>query len=348
MNAALTGKSQYVFLRNNPLGHPMCRSVTRSPVDFRQGRRASDGLVAQGISSLDNCINSVAFNSQRLQEACKTKGVLELHLLQQEAASLSSQYQSCVPLEEMNVRQQEHRQFHVTPIKIAYEQNAMLYQCGYKSDDLSFFNRTVSGITTDISNYVSMMKIDDYNGIERISMNLKNDSQSLHIPQSQLSIQKPPLQQQLMQHRLLQQKRQILQKQGAMEACLSSRRQMLRQQSYKIAQNQQILPPLPFPLSEKESEDLLAFQQIVENQQMIDNPKSPTFSCSLVSPSNVLKTTHLHYNQPSPPLQLNENGAWANLPTNFNSCQINEISASHELCNKQVGHQVNINISQVL
>lgn len=73
-----------------------------------------------------------------------------------------------------------------------------------------------------------------------------------------------------MQHRLLQQKRQILQKQCAMthqagnnagvpnDAHSLSRRQMLRQASYKIAQQQPVLPPLP--LNETENKDLLAFQ----------------------------------------------------------------------------------------
>lgn len=153
-----------------------CRAVTRSPVDFREGRRASDGLVAQGLlSQVDNPLSSVAFNSQRLHEACKAKGVLELHLLQQEAAQLNSQYQSSVPADEMCVRQMQHSQFHVAPIKNDY------------------FNKTVSGLTSDINTYVGMMK---------------NDMAKHELIKEQ---QKPPLQQQLMQHRLLQQKRQILQ-----------------------------------------------------------------------------------------------------------------------------------------
>ena len=78
---SMSGKSPCSFLRNNPIGHytskGTCRAVTRSPVDFREGRRASDGLVAQGLSNqVDNSLNSVAFNSQRLHEACKAKGVL--------------------------------------------------------------------------------------------------------------------------------------------------------------------------------------------------------------------------------------------------------------------------------
>lgn len=303
------------------MGNPTCRAVTRSPVDFRLGRRASDGLVAQGIlNQPDSSMNSIAFNSQRLHEACKAKGFLELHLLQQEANALSSQYQSHVPQEELNVRQREHSQFHVTPIRAANsDHNAILLQCGYKYDDL--YMKSVSGISLDISNYVGMMKNElnenvELNGCKFLS-NVKGDQQG---QVNQMS--KPPLQQQLMQHRLLQQKRQILQKQGAMEASLS-RRQMLRQQSYKMAQNQQVLPPLPFPLSEKESEDLLAFQQIVENPDV-----------SIMN-SNHLKTAYLKSPALSPQLQANENGTWNNLP-NIGACHISEVVATHEIFHQQL------------
>lgn len=136
----------------------------------------------------------------------------------------------------------------------------------------------------------------------------------------------------------------ILQKQGALETGLSlSRRQMLRQQSYKIAQTQQILPPLPFPLSESESEDLLAFQQIVEN---------PSTSKKLI------KTTHLHNSaslspslSPQPPVVVTASdsaGMWNNLPSSLQaSCQISDASsnvntavAAHELFHQPLFHQV--------
>ncbi|KAK6173274.1 hypothetical protein SNE40_016755 [Patella caerulea] len=56
------------------------RSQTRSPVNFREGRRASDGLVAQGI---------IAFR-QRLRESMRAKGMLELR---QEHQQLQNLYQ---------------------------------------------------------------------------------------------------------------------------------------------------------------------------------------------------------------------------------------------------------------
>lgn len=307
------------------MGHlNSCRAVTRSPVDFRSGRRASDGLVAQGLfNQVESSPNAIAFNSQRLHEGLsKAKGVLELHLLQQEAASLSSKYQTCVPIEEINVRQREHSQFFGTPIKTVNDQNST-FHCAYKYEDSNYFNKTSTS-----GNYVGI-KNDDMSGL----CEMRHKSESPVINTTQSSMQKPPLQQQLMQHRLLQQKRQILQKQGALETCLS--RRMLRQQSYKIAQNQQVLPPLP--LNEKESEDLLEFHQKIENA-----------SCTIasVSSSNLLKTTYLH-NQISPSHyapQIGDSGIWNNLTNNLQSaCQITENLSANESCQSK---QDNFNWNQ--
>lgn len=319
---SLSGKSPCSFPRNNTqIAQASCRTV-RSPIDFRQGRRASDGLVAQGIlNQMEDDTNSVAF-SQRLHEACKAKGVLELNRIQKEAASLSSQYQSCLPQEEINVRQREHLKY-VTPLRSSHSNDSndiaslsSFYANKNATDDF-YFNKNVEGIASDISNYLGLVnsEIMKYENMEKV--------------------QKPPLQQQLMQHRLLQQKRQILQKQGALEtqAGLSRRHsQMLRQQSYKAAQNQQILPPLP--LSEKESEDLIAFQHIVENPD-------PSSSSNFVGCSGAMKSTHLHntsYISPSVSPQTvifqggDENGMRNILPKNlhnaFQSCQISDQNTS--------------------
>ncbi|XP_055302048.1 serine/threonine-protein kinase SIK1 isoform X4 [Sitodiplosis mosellana] len=122
------------------------------------------------------------------------------------------------------------------------------------------------------------------------------------------ALQKPPLQQQLMQHRLLQQKRQVLQKQVALENGLS-RRQMLRQQSYKLAQQQQVLPPLSLPLSEIESKDLLAFQALVEGSTpknshiyVSQTPKSSSLSPVLNGSPKMIKTSHIQQQTMQKPL----------------------------------------------
>lgn len=85
------------------------RNITRSPVDFREGRRASDGLVAQQVADATNGV--VAFNSQKFSEKTKAKGVLDMHLVQREAQRLQSQYPTRDPPEEMSQRQKQHNQY---------------------------------------------------------------------------------------------------------------------------------------------------------------------------------------------------------------------------------------------
>lgn len=253
-NRALVNK------HNNPLVYLSSaksgvRNLTRSPVDFREGRRASDGLVAQQLNQEAGGQNVIAFNSQKLSENTKAKGVLELHLVQKEAKKLKTQYQASVPLEEVVQMQKQHTQYlHLgekprVPKRISLPDN---------------YNYIPSGVVGGGSP--------------------EPDSSS----NSSGNLSKPPLQQ-LMQHRLLQQKRQILQKQSAMShqtnqnscsdaaAMLNlSRRQMLRQASYKIAQQTQILPPLP--LNNSENNDLMAFQAIVEGSKSLANSMTDSWN----------------------------------------------------------------------
>lgn len=217
-----------------------------------------------------------------------------MHLLQKEAAQLANQYQCNVPIDEMNVRQIQHSQFHISPKALnnknfhhdiinLYQMSALKMCDGYlsKAGDLAAFN-------------------------------LKGENGMV---EQSLPLQKPPLQQQLMQHRLLQQKRQILQKQVALENGLS-RRQMLRQQSYKIAQQQQVVPPIP--LNEIESEDLLAFQAIVEGP--VQSPQSP--NSDINGSPKIMKTTHIQ-------MQPNSDN-WNSLSGSMQTCQINESTMAHD------------------
>lgn len=102
-----------VFNKHNPLVHmssfKTTRNITRSPVDFREGRRASDGLVAQQVADSSNGV--VAFNSQKFSEKTKTKGLLDMHLVQREAQRLQSQYPTRETPEEVSQRQKQHNQY---------------------------------------------------------------------------------------------------------------------------------------------------------------------------------------------------------------------------------------------
>lgn len=315
-----------LLARHNPINYQSAnkncpRAMTRSPVDFREGRRASDGLVAQqAAQSNESQINNVAFNSQRLNEKDKAKGVLELHLVQKEAQKLKTQYQSSLPAEEMTQRQLQHNQFaasfspHYLDTKNPTQKRISLPE--------SFSYSSTSPPMPASPKMVSQMQ----------------EPAELCHGTSGTQGSKPPLQQQLMQHRLFQQKRQLLQKQMT-PANLSahelstlhslqvglSRRQMLRQQSYKIAQQQQILPPLP--LTETENRDLLAFQAIVEGPN-----RSPKHKVD----ENQEELAKIAY-QGSMEISImnkdrlgNEN--WSNLPSSLQTaCQISELAGRREM-----------------
>lgn len=268
----------------------------------REGRRASDGLVAQGIlqSSEYPIDATIAFNSQRLHEACKAKGVLELHLLQKEASKLNSQYQANVTMDEMTARQMQHIMFHDSP-KILHNKNGD-----------GHFNKA-----GDLAIYPC--KFETVRDMSKLAEQCN-------------ALQKPPLQQQLMQHRLLQQKRQVLQKQVAMENGLS-RRQMLRQQSYKLAQQQQVLPPLSLPLNEIESKDLLAFQALVEGATpksphlyVAQTSRSPSLSPVLNGSPKMIKTSHMQQSMQKPSLHspCHSNDSWNTISGSMKTCQISE------------------------
>ncbi|XP_045773985.1 serine/threonine-protein kinase SIK2 [Maniola jurtina] len=304
--------------RHNPINYQSAnkncqRSITRSPVDFREGRRASDGLVAQQAAQAnDSQKNTLAFNSQRLNENCKAKGVLELHLVQKEAQQLKTQYQSSLPAEEMTQRQIQHNQFaasytphyldtkHPTPKRISLPES---FNYSSTSPPMPASPKMVAAL---------------------------QDPLELAHGASLSQVSKPPLQQQLMQHRLFQQKRQLLQKQmtppnlpahdmGPLHSLQVglSRRQMLRQQSYKIAQQQQILPPLP--LTESENRDLLAFQAIVEDPNRMKGKGEESQEEAKFTYQGSMDIS-IHQDRLG-----NEN--WSNLPSSLQSaCQISELS----------------------
>lgn len=220
--------------RHNPIVHSQntgatklsTRSITRSPVDFRDGRRASDGLVAQhtlagdcapGMSNTSGYNNTHMFNNnQRLTESNKSKGVMELHLVQKEHEVLKNLYHSHLPHKEVSQRQIQHSEYRHTR-ESQVEKRSPVH----------------------LVKKISLPENLTYNPAES---------------------DKSSLQQQLMQHKIIQQKRHILQKQGAFQqSSLASdnqlnlalgKRQMLRQTSYKLAQQTQIVPPLP-PLGDE-------------------------------------------------------------------------------------------------
>ncbi|KAF6205252.1 hypothetical protein GE061_019420 [Apolygus lucorum] len=299
---------------------PKSRKITRSPVDFREGRRASDGLVAQhgttvnDGSSLTPPVNtSVAFNSQKLTESGKTKGVMELHLVQREHQALKTLYQSTVPPEEVVQRQIQHAEYRQRDSSMESRQQNIPKRISLP-ENFTFPN---ASIDSDILNNVATGSASN----------------------------KAPLQQQLMQHRLLQQKRQILQKQqGAFQPMatesgvnmmMNRQRQMLRQASYKLAQQTQIVPPLPihcdpdFPTIAEDSTNGASSSRLLgsldEKYQPLTESKYQSMADSKyqsLADSKYQTLSDVKYQ----PLDTSHTEQWNSLPNSFAVCQISDSS----------------------
>lgn len=111
-NYTLTPKA--IFNKHNPLdicNFKTTRNATRSPVDFREGRRASDGVVAQQVA--DEHTQEMTFNSQKYNEKAKSKYILNMELLQREAHELQNQYPRRGFKEEFLLRPKHHNQYPV-------------------------------------------------------------------------------------------------------------------------------------------------------------------------------------------------------------------------------------------
>ncbi|XP_019891073.2 serine/threonine-protein kinase par-1 [Musca domestica] len=213
-------------------------SDKRSPIHFREGRRASDGLVAQGIvSSTGPLHNGSAYGSYRYDTPNKRNGWLELQQLQREAHTLNSKYRSNLPMDEFNNCQFQHSQFYTLSNRIP----AMDFHPTYTShlmrtmDNMENFPEKNGGpFHPSLYHYMRMDATQNaYPGsLPRQDPNLILSQ--MNPATAMLPMQKPPLQQQLLQHRLLQQKRQLFQKQYALEAHLGRPHHLIREHSYKL------------------------------------------------------------------------------------------------------------------
>ncbi|XP_073834666.1 salt-inducible kinase 2 [Musca autumnalis] len=225
-------------------------SDKRSPIHFREGRRASDGLVAQGIVSATGPIhNGSAYGSYRYDTPHKRNGWLELQQLQREAHTLKSKYRSNLPMDEFNNCQFQHSQFYTLSNRIP----AMDFHPTYSPhlmramENMENFPEK-SGVPLHPSLY-HYMRMDAAaspypGGLPRQDPNLILSQ--MNTGTAMLPMQKPPLQQQLLQHRLLQQKRQLFQKQYALEAHLGRPHHVIREHSYKLSGH---APPALTPAS---------------------------------------------------------------------------------------------------
>ncbi|TMW48377.1 hypothetical protein DOY81_006547 [Sarcophaga bullata] len=217
----------------------------RSPIHFREGRRASDGLVAQGIVSATGPLhNGSSYGSYRY-DTHKRNGWLELQQLQREAHTLKSKYRSNLPLDEFNNCQFQHSQFYTLsnrmPVEFHQPYTPHLVRAIENMENMSDKNGTLH---PSLYHY---LRLDASNTAYAGNMT-RNHNENLQLynkmnATTMLPIQKPPLQQQLLQHRLLQQKRQLFQKQYALESHLLRPHHILREHGYKL--NAHVMPITP-------------------------------------------------------------------------------------------------------
>ncbi|GAB6018869.1 hypothetical protein CHUAL_000527 [Chamberlinius hualienensis] len=294
--------------RHNPI--EVERSATRSPVNFREGRRASDGLVAQGV---------IAFH-QRLCESKKVGGLMELNVVQQEHHHLQSMYRSNVTQEELAQWQMQHLQFS--------HNHYTLNGSGSHSQSVERSHIPLAKrISLPESSSVPFRKTI----INKLgsSCSAGNSTSEEALEENLQASNGRPLQQQLLQHRL-QQKRQILQKQSALQRQshsdhqLLSRRQMVRQASYKLAQQQPVMPPITPDVSLIDSTSFHDQTHNKISQHETFNPVSLDNNGLWQQqigdkPGNLKKGTNW----------VNYTGdlIWSQLPVSMDACHIDEIHA---------------------
>ena len=183
------------------------RKQTRSPVNFREGRRASDGLVAQGI---------FAFR-QRLQNGKRAPGMPELR---QEHQHLQHLYSNCMTNTQVQQMQMQHSEY----LEKSARQWSVEDQHHPKPRPPPLMKRmSLPSESFDIQPHRLLalkqsMKVeseirDKVVSQEDMSHQGAAQSSQFNPAMFEYPTQNKPLQQQLLQHRL-QQKRQTFQKQG--------------------------------------------------------------------------------------------------------------------------------------
>ncbi|XP_033757951.1 serine/threonine-protein kinase SIK1-like [Pecten maximus] len=248
------------------------RNQTRSPVNFREGRRASDGLVAQGI---------FAFR-QRLQNSMRAEGMIELR---EEHQNLQSLYSGVPSTEQVVALQQQHSEYMEKNCRQWSLEDSQHGQAPRPPRPL-MKRMSLPSETFDLQPHRLLaikqsMQVE--RELDRVTSNEELTQKGAAPPpfsqQYDYSMQNKPLQQQFLQHRL-QQKRQTLQKQTQLQhqfqqmhivpgdpSSLSSANQIpyigkprlsskhdelnhlsrppvIRKISYKLAQQQPVMPPM--------------------------------------------------------------------------------------------------------
>ncbi|XP_011213693.2 probable serine/threonine-protein kinase nek3 isoform X1 [Bactrocera dorsalis] len=314
----------------------------RSPIHFREGRRASDGLVAQGFVNSMTILNSgVGYGSYRY-DTRKQDCWLELQQLQKEVVSLKSKYRSNkIPLDDGGNYQFHSSQFYSIPNRLSLDLHHQFVQSPHTPRTPHLIRPQHSFETIDFpSPFINNVRFDASNlpmtSSARADMTLLCNI-------NPLVIQRQPLQQQLLQHRLLQQKRQLLQKQYALESHISRQQLMMREQSFKAGPPQQVAGQ-GLIASSFESAESCPPSDIFINGLNVFERASGKFQQSSIIPlpygptiNNYMKTSYIKQQSQdlslltmptkyTPPLSRHASETWSSLPTTVNSSQLKKSS----------------------
>ncbi|KAL5019560.1 hypothetical protein ScPMuIL_002452 [Solemya velum] len=288
------------------------RTQTRSPVNFREGRRASDGLVAQGI---------IAFR-QKLKETMRAQGMTELRQEHQEVdESLERAYSN--PPQPKSLRESAGRQWSLDEeeIKAPSSRTLMTKRMSLPSGSFDIQPHKLLALKQSMQVEREM---------DRVSSQEEVDKQPVSTGQTfEYLNQSKPLQQQLMQHRL-QQKRQAFQKHGQLHTnfqqlqinqCThmlphyqlpgpqpippvvslpdetnSVRPQVIRKISYKLAQQHTVMPPitmngsgLPWQQQQQQPQPQL---QNISSQGMMGYDQSNMMQLAMAGGVNTVPVVH--------------------------------------------------------
>ncbi|XP_069965534.1 MAP/microtubule affinity-regulating kinase 3 isoform X2 [Bactrocera oleae] len=314
----------------------------RSPIHFREGRRASDGLVAQGFVNSMTILNSgVGYGSYRY-DTRKQDCWLELQQLQKEVVSLKSKYRSNkVPLDDGGNYQFHSSQFYSIPNRLSLDLHHQFVQSPHTPRTPLLVRPQHSFETIDFpAPFINNVRFDASN--LPMTSHARADM-TLLCNMNPLVIQRQPLQQQLLQHRLLQQKRQLLQKQFALESHISRQQLMMREQSFKAGPPQQVVGQGLIATSFESAESCPPSDLFINGLNVFERGSSKFQQSSIIplpygpTINNYMKTSYIKQQSQdlsmltmptkyTPPLSRHASETWSSLPTTVNSSQLKKPS----------------------
>ncbi|XP_050547807.1 serine/threonine-protein kinase SIK2-like [Daktulosphaira vitifoliae] len=241
-----------------------------SPINFREGRRASDGLMNQinqypPMPRSPHFVNRerLAFNNQKIQDCFRNKGLSELHTVQMEHDTLKSLYQSCLPNDELR----KQIELFDSPVGRGIDQRDSL-QASLQHGDYRYSSS--KDTVPPRSPSAAIAKRFNYAAIDGFALD------------------KAGLQQQLLQQRLHQHKRNLLQKQCAFSTAA------VGQDTKRHHHNNQR-------------------QSLLKTTQIMFQPNGVSSSGVNMS----VDGNHLS-------VHLQSDGSWQSLPHTMATCQIND------------------------